>query len=142
MNRPGFVGHSSSKRSGAEKLEFLHRNEVVNGTVTLHAGVAFCLRRFHLLIEDLVRVAAGIPERRIPHDFRRTAVRSYRRSGVTEGVVMKIIGHKTRSIFDRYDIKNEDDLREAAQKVSELGRNGKKAGRVVNIAPGKKPSTT
>ena len=55
---------------------------------------------------------------------------------------MKIIGHKTRSIFDRYDIKNEDDLREAAQKVGELGRNGKTGASVVPITSGKKPTTS
>ena len=42
---------------GTEKLEFLHRNEVVSGGVTLHPGVCFCLRRFHSLIEDLVQSA-------------------------------------------------------------------------------------
>jgi hypothetical protein len=59
-----------------------------------------------------------LPERRVPHDFRRTAGRSYRRSGVSEGVVMKILDHKTRSMFERYNIKNEDDLREAASRVA------------------------
>lgn len=39
--------------------------------------------------------AAKIPGKRIPHDFRGTAARSYRRAGVSEGVVMKILGHKT-----------------------------------------------
>jgi integrase len=60
---------------------------------------------------------AGLPGR-ILHDFRRTAARNYRRSGVSEGVVMKILGHKTRSIFERYNIKNEADLQEAAQAVA------------------------
>ena len=31
---------------------------------------------------------------------------------------MKILGHKTRSISERYDIESEDDLREAAALVS------------------------
>jgi HNH endonuclease len=42
---------------GAEKLEFLYRNEVVGGGIMLHPGVCFCLRRFHSLIEDLVQGA-------------------------------------------------------------------------------------
>jgi integrase len=82
---------------------------------------------------------AEIGDRRIIHDFRRTAARAYRRSGVSEGVVMKILGHKTRSMFDRYDIRNEDDLREAAEAVGatrriELGRNGTGRRKVAKIA--------
>lgn len=78
---------------------------------------------------------AEIAGRRVPHDFRRTAARAYRRSGVIEGVVMKILGHETRSISERYNIRNEDDLREAALAVGELGSNGKPTARVVSIAP-------
>jgi integrase len=86
-------------------------------------------------------VAANIPGTRKPHDFRRTAARSYRRSGVSEGVVMKILGHKTRSIFERYNIKNEDDLREAALALGLLGRNGKKRAQVVPLASAPKGVT-
>ena len=59
---------------------------------------------------------AGCPGR-IPHDFRRTAVRNLNRSGVTEAVAMKITGHKTRSVFDRYDITSDRDIREAMVKT-------------------------
>lgn len=62
---------------------------------------------------DMVCQQAEVPGM-IRHDLRRTDVRNLVHSGIAETVAMKITGYKTRSVFDRYNLMGETDLREAS----------------------------
>jgi site-specific recombinase XerD len=56
--------------------------------------------------------------RRIPHDFRRTAVRKLERAGVPRTTAMALVGHETESIYRRYAIVDEKALRNGVRKLS------------------------
>lgn len=75
--------------------------------------------------------AAGAPGR-IPHDFRRTAVRNLERAGVPRSVAMKMVGHKTEAIYRRYAIVSDADLQEAAKKLAAVSASGDN---LVTVAP-------
>ncbi len=81
------------------------------------------------------------------HDLRRSAVRNLVRSGVPEGIAMQISGHRTRSVFDRYNIVSENDLMDGAHKLDEYhaearrqaSENGHNSGTLLrkNVASGR-----
>ena len=68
---------------------------------------------------NLACQAAGVPGL-LFHDLRRTAVRNLRRAGVAESVIMKITGHRTRGVFERYNITDQSDTLEAGKMAEEF----------------------
>jgi integrase len=73
------------------------------------------VRDFRKAWEKLT-TAAGVPDLLL-HDLRRSAARNLRNAGVPEGVIMKIGGWRTRSVFERYSIIAQTDIQDAMGKL-------------------------
>ena len=72
------------------------------------------LKDFHKAWNNACKDAEIV--KRLFHDFRRTAVRNLIRSAVPEKIAMEITGHRTRSVFSRYNIVNTEDMKIAVEK--------------------------
>jgi len=67
---------------------------------------------------DALTEAAGVTGL-LFHDFRRSSVRNMIRRGVPQKTARTVSGHKTDSVFERYNIVSEDDIRDAARRIEE-----------------------
>ena len=74
------------------------------------------VRAWRTALRDACR-RAGVPPRLL-HDCRRTAARNLIRAGVPERVAMLLTGHKTRAVFDRYNIVDERELLHAGDRLA------------------------
>lgn len=71
--------------------------------------------------------------KKIPHDFRRTAVRRLERAGVPRSVAMRLVGHKTEEIYRRYAIVGKNDLVDGVKRLADYHREMQNQAKVVPI---------
>jgi len=69
----------------------------------------------------------------VPHDMRRSATRNFRKAGLSENEGMAMTGHKTNSIYRRYDIIDEEDMKQSMEKVQEFLKGQSRRSKVAPI---------
>jgi len=76
--------------------------------------------------------AVGQPDL-VPHDMRRSATRNFRKAGLSENEGMAMTGHQTNSIYRRYDIIDEEDMKQSMEKVQTFLKGQPRRSKVASI---------
>ena len=76
--------------------------------------------------------AIGQPDL-VPHDMRRSATRNFRKAGLSENEGMAMTGHQTNSIYRRYDIIDEEDMKQSMEKVQTFLKGQPRRSKVASI---------
>ncbi len=84
--------------------------------------------------------AAGVPGLHF-HDLRRTAVRNMERAGIPRKVAMEISGHRTESVYRRYDIVSQRDLRVAAARLEAYFDREAVTTKITTVEEGRTPAS-
>jgi len=129
------MGKGSIDATMARHAKVVPRATVAQGALAQHAietaiRIVIIIMKWDSNMKSVIPVgaiqAAGNAHK-IPHDFRRTAVRNLERSGIPRAVAMKLVGHKTESIYRRYAIVAKQDLMDGLKRLAgyqaELERN-------------------
>jgi integrase len=140
---PGAVTKNNQPRKvcvAGELVALMERRKAAQSYVV--DGVShFALHVFHregLPVQEFRKAWASATKKagskKLFHDLRRSAIRNMIRSGVDESVAMDISGHRTRSMFKRYNITSGADLSKAMESVERYNEEQRKG--VVAIAQG------
>ena len=119
---PELLAVLKAQREAADKLQ-RERGVIIPTVFFRVTGQAVLPIRSYKTAWSHATVRAGLPGKLV-HDFRRTGVRHLRQSGVPESVAMKLSGHKTRSVFLRYDIVDDKDLSIGVEKLAAFHAQG------------------
>jgi integrase len=85
---------------------------IADGPVFMNPSTGESFKEIRFMFRRAVK-RAGLPNDLWFHDLRRSFVTNARRRGVAESVVMRMSGHKTRAVFDRYNVVEDADVRRA-----------------------------
>jgi integrase len=95
------------------------RKKMKNGPLVFHHGGA-AITDFRKAWATAAKLAQV--DGKLFHDLRRSSVRNMIRAGVPQHVAMQLSGHRTESMFRRYNIVSEGDIRSAINRTAEYLR--------------------